>query len=181
MKTLLEKAKKFFIDEHKKANELYDGKPYETHLNMVYNNAEKFSYLIEDNMKDNVYCAAYGHDSLEDLNLSYNDIKNKFNVIIADLIYALTNEKGKTRTQRANWKYYKGLRETKYATYLKLCDRISNIEYSKMKNSRMFYMYKKENQHFIKQLSKRNYFKFWRKPEIYNYKDMLDYINILLS
>jgi (p)ppGpp synthase/HD superfamily hydrolase len=66
----------------------------------------------------------------------------------ADIIYAVTNEKGKNRSERANDKYYEGIRNTPGAVFVKLCDRIANVQYSKMTKSRMFEMYKKENMNF---------------------------------
>ena len=71
---------------------------------------------------------------------------------------------GKTRKDRANEKYYLGIRELQFATFIKLCDRIANVEYSKQTKSRMFEMYKKENEHFISQL--------WNDE----YTEMFDYL-----
>lgn len=68
----------------------------------------------------------------------------------------MSNEKGKTRAERANDKYYEGIRNTPGAVFVKLCDRIANVQYSKMTKSRMFEMYKKENLHFTKSLGFRN-------------------------
>jgi hypothetical protein len=48
----------------------------------------------------------------------------------AEIVYALTNEKGRTRHERAGEKYYKGIRETPYAPFVKLCDRLANVTYS---------------------------------------------------
>lgn len=64
-------------------------------------------------------------------------------------MYAVTNEKGRTRVERANENYYKGIRETEGATFVKLCDRIANVQYSKMTKSSMFDKYKKENVNFM--------------------------------
>ena len=60
--------------------------------------------------------------------------------------------KGKNRKERANDKYYEGIRNTDGAIFVKLCDRIANVQYSKMTKSRMFEMYKKENMEFLKGL-----------------------------
>ena len=64
----------------------------------------------------------------------------------------MSNEKGKNRKERANDKYYAGIRATKGAVFVKLCDRIANVQYSKMTKSRQYEMYKKENADFVKQL-----------------------------
>jgi (p)ppGpp synthase/HD superfamily hydrolase len=84
--------------------------------------------------------------------VSYNDVKNQLGQEAADIIYAVSNEKGKTRAERANDKYYEGIRNTPGAVFVKLCDRIANVQYSKMTKSRMFEMYKKENTNFLTKL-----------------------------
>jgi hypothetical protein len=96
--------------------------------------------------------AAWGHDLIEDCRVSYNDVKEILGQEAADIVYAVTNEKGKNRKERANDKYYEGIRETKGAVFVKLCDRIANVQYSKMTGSRMFEMYRKENDNFIEKL-----------------------------
>ena len=50
----------------------------------------------------------------------------------SEIAYALTNEKGRTRTDQANEKYYEGIRSTKYAPMVKYADRIANLRYSVM-------------------------------------------------
>ena len=99
--------------------------------------------------------ACWGHDLIEDTRVSYNDVKEQLGESAADIIYSLTNEKGKNRKERANDKYYEGIRNTPGGVFVKLCDRIANVQYSKMTGSRMFEMYKKENLEFTKALGLR--------------------------
>jgi hypothetical protein len=89
--------------------------------------------------------------------VSYNDVNVVLGTHVADLVYALTNEKGKTRKERANDKYYEGIRTEKYGVFIKMCDRIANVEYSKISGSRMFDVYKKENENFINKLGIKQY------------------------
>ena len=96
--------------------------------------------------------ATWGHDLIEDCRVSYNDVKNHLGQEAADIIYAVTNEKGKNRSERANNKYYEGIRNTPGAVFVKLCDRIANVQYSKMTKSRMFEMYEKELDSFISRM-----------------------------
>jgi (p)ppGpp synthase/HD superfamily hydrolase len=86
--------------------------------------------------------------------VSYNDVKDALGQEVADIVYAVTNEKGKNRKERANDKYYEGIRNTPGAVFVKLCDRIANVQYSKMTGSRMFEMYKKENINFMIKLGR---------------------------
>jgi (p)ppGpp synthase/HD superfamily hydrolase len=148
----IEKARTHAIKAHEEINHLYDGKPYSVHLDMAAKNAVKFSYLIPKEDFFDVISGVYEHDTIEDANLTFNDLKKATNEIVAELAYACTNEKGRNRAERANDKYYKGIRNTKYATFVKLCDRIANIEYSTENGSRMIDMYTKEHTHFKKML-----------------------------
>ena len=152
---------KWCIDKHNETNHMYDTYlPYEFHLRMVAKVAEKFIELIpnlndgETALRDTVLLATYGHDLIEDTRVSYNDVKENLGLGSADIIYACTNEKGKNRKERANEKYYEGIRNTQGAVFVKLCDRIANVQYSKMTGSRMFDMYKKENINFMIKLGR---------------------------
>lgn len=151
---------KWCIEQHEKTNHFYDKYlPYEFHLRMVAKVAKDFIKVIErlaegdvDEWVDFIIIAAYGHDLIEDTRVSYNDVKEMLGEEAADIIYAVTNEKGKNRKERANPKYYQGIRNTPGAVFVKLCDRIANVQYSKMTGSRMFEMYKKENENFMLEL-----------------------------
>jgi (p)ppGpp synthase/HD superfamily hydrolase len=160
------------IEQHASTNHMYDTYlPYEFHLRMVAHVADQWKHLLDDNVdyftgkkeydrgndvsvtiRTACLRAAWGHDLIEDCRVSYNDVKEILGQEAADIVYAVTNEKGKNRTERANDKYYQGIRETKGAVFVKLCDRIANVQYSKMTGSRMFEMYKKENDNFIEKL-----------------------------
>jgi (p)ppGpp synthase/HD superfamily hydrolase len=125
---------------------------------MVVQAAHDFIKLIpdandgEETFRNYIILAAWGHDAIEDTRVSYNDVKEVLGLTAADIVYACTNEKGKNRKERANDKYYEGIRNTPGAVFVKLCDRIANVQYSKMTKSRMFEMYKKENENFINSL-----------------------------
>lgn len=143
----------WIFEQHRSTNHYYDKYlPYEFHLNMVAQAGENFIYLITEADREHVRLALKGHDLIEDTRTSYNDVVNTLGVQAADIIYAVSNEKGKNRKERANSAYYAGIRATPYATYVKLCDRIANVQYSKLTKSKMFEMYKKENADFIKSL-----------------------------
>ena len=174
----IEIARRFAFYCHKNVNHLYDGKPYETHLDAVGEIAKKYIYLIPSKDRDNVLGAIYLHDTIEDTRRTYNDIVKNSNKYVADLVYAVTTEKGKNRAQRANSKYYKDIRHTEYATFIKLCDRIANIEYGKSKGSSMFNTYKKEHNKFVKSLKKSWWERLWYKEN--NYKPLFDHLEKLM-
>jgi len=164
---------KWCIERHVSTNHYYDKYlPYEFHLRMVVQVANDWKHLLPalfidshevhrniweqtDKTFEVIELACWGHDLIEDTRCSYNDckeslaIRNYLHNEVADIIYAVTNEKGKNRAERGNDKYYEGIRNTPGAIFVKLCDRIANVQYSKMTKSRMFEMYKKENPDFL--------------------------------
>jgi (p)ppGpp synthase/HD superfamily hydrolase len=178
----------WILEQHRNTNHMYDGYiPYEYHLKMVNKVSNDFKHLLDDTkdyytgepyrgprrdqvtLQDACLIAAWSHDVIEDCRVSYNDVKNHLGQDAADIIYAVTNEKGKNRKERANDKYYEGIRNTPGAVFVKLCDRIANVQYSKMTGSRMFEMYKKENDDFIVQLG-------WDDTNTHPYFKMFSYL-----
>lgn len=136
------------IDQHKNTNHFYDTYlPYEFHLRMVAQVCEDFIHL-PPNRWGTLRMACWGHDLIEDARVSYNDCKKALGEDVADIVYAVTNEKGRTRDERANDKYYQGIVETPGAIFVKLCDRIANVQYSSLTKSRMLELYRDENGYF---------------------------------
>ena len=149
----ISKAKEYAINCHNGTNHKYDGKPYETHLQMVVDCAYEFIHLVDEPLKMHVIASAWTHDVIEDCRETFNDVGAVLGLSVAELVYAVTNEKGRTRQERANNVYYQGIRDCKYAGFVKLCDRIANVRYSKEQGSRMFDLYKKEHRTFKAYLS----------------------------
>ena len=154
---MLEKTTTYAIKTHQAVNHKYGDHGYEFHLQMVHEVAEKFIYLVAEEERENVLCACWVHDIIEDARETYNDVMKN------------TNEKGKNRNERASDKYYQEMQETPNAVFIKYCDRIANIMYSKKQRSGMFGKYKKENDNFIRKTF---------RPELL---DMVNYIETLLE
>lgn len=161
------------IKKHRDTNHYYDTYlPYEFHLRMVAQVAEDFKHLCPkiDNIDfESFKLACYAHDLIEDTRTSYNDVVTNLGWFVGDVTFAVTNEKGKTRSDRANDKYYEGIRNTDGAIFVKLCDRIANVQYSKMTKSGMFLKYKKENKHFMEMLG-------WDNLQTNPYFEMFQYL-----
>lgn len=126
---------------HAEVNHVYDRiRPYGFHLDMVVNWVRKYVGEVCFNGDDilPIFFAAYYHDSIEDARLSYNDVlsiaeklMNKEQALLAaEIVYALTNEKGRNRAERANEKYFAGIRAIPYAPFVKLADRLANTSYA---------------------------------------------------
>ena len=81
-------------------------------------------------------------------------------LLAAEIVYALTNEKGRTRAERANERYYEGIRQTPYAPFVKLCDRLANVTYACSVDAggdiRMKEVYKNEMGEFLMDIRNNN-------------------------
>ena len=154
---------------HAAVNQTYDGYlPYAFHLRLTASYALRFLPLLQldEAQGETVLAAAYFHDTLEDARLSYNDLtalltrlKDEHGLRLdvraaAEAVYALTNDKGRTRAERAGEAYYQGIRETPFAPFLKMCDRIANLRYSTLwsPRQRMAQVYAEEMPHFLKNI-----------------------------
>ena len=145
----LERVREYGLKCHRETNHMYAGYlPYEFHLRMVEKYCETFKKLIPAEDMDIVWAACWLHDVMEDCRQSFNDVRDNTNEQIAEIVYAVTNEKGRTRKDRANEKYYQGIKNTKYATFVKLCDRLANVQYSHLVKSDMIRKYRTEQEYF---------------------------------
>ena len=153
---------------HQRVNETYgDNLPYGFHLDMVVDGISGYGHLVCVREEDVVplFFGGYFHDSIEDARQTYNDVMKialrwmteEQAHIATEIVYALTNDKGRTRAERAGEKYFEGIRQTPYAPFVKLCDRLANITYScsgdnGRYNSRMKEVYKNEMPRFLNSL-----------------------------
>jgi (p)ppGpp synthase/HD superfamily hydrolase len=159
--SIIDIAREQAFKAHKDVNHLYDGQSYSVHLIYAQTTAHKFAYLIPEEDINDVIAGVLHHDTLEDTEVTYTSIKKATNKIVAELAYACTNEKGRIRSEKANDKYYEGIRNTKYATFVKLCDRIANVLYSVENKNDALKMYKKEQSHFKSMLYTSEYDDMW--------------------
>ncbi len=139
--------------------------PYSFHLDCVEKQGMKFMYLIDQKDKRTVVAGLINHEDMEDFRMTHNDVVticNKFYDVdsrtgnyvedfgkqVADIVYCVTDEKGKNRKERKSDKYYKELSENKLAVFVKLADISANTLFSKLTGSSMYDKYKKEYTHF---------------------------------
>lgn len=144
----------YAIKAHADTNHYYDTYlPYEFHLRMVVKTAKDFIHLIPIEAQEDVIDACWLHDTIEDARKNYKDIVNVSSVRVAEIVRAVTNNtRGRNRKERNSDLCYSDMRNTPYATFVKLCDRIANVQYSKMTGSSMFEMYRKEMPDFYSNL-----------------------------
>lgn len=112
--------------------------PYETHLKAVRDTLVYFG-ISEPEM----LAAAWLHDTLEDTSASYSDLNRIFGFRVAELVYAVTNEVGRSRKER-NSKTYPKIKAFGHAIVLKLADRIANVVHDVAEDSRWTQMYVRE-------------------------------------
>lgn len=146
------KAAEYATKCHADTNHLYDGHPYSHHLEWVFKTGLQFINLIPVDAQETVLSACWCHDLIEDARQTYNDIKKVMGYDVAEMVFALTNEKGRYRHDRANDNYYAVIRLTPYADFVKICDRIANVENCVITKNRMLEMYQKEHDRFVQQL-----------------------------
>ena len=155
-------------DLHQSVNQTYgDNLPYGFHLDMVAEGVRDYGHLVCASEADvlPLFFGAYFHDCIEDARQSYHDVlgraKKLFDddhaLMAAEIVFALTNDKGRTRSERAGEHYYEGIRTTPYAPFVKLCDRLANVTYSCSidggKFDRMREVYKNEMGEFLMSIS----------------------------
>ena len=165
----LEQIRSMAHQIHESVNQFYDGdKPYGYHLDMVAKEVYAYGHLVLVGEADllPLFMGAWFHDSIEDARVSYNDVKKialKFGLteeqafLASEIVYALTNEKGRNRKERAGKRYYEGIRNTPYAPFVKMCDRMANIRYScgcyNAGNLRMAKVYEDEMPYFTRAIT----------------------------
>ncbi|MDE7378487.1 MAG: hypothetical protein K2N13_05920 [Paraprevotella sp.] len=167
--SLLERIRLAAHELHEHVNQHYSGNlPYGYHLDAVAACVREFGHEVCMEATDVVplVFSAYYHDSIEDARLTYNDVMRHAQTaggmeeekarLATEIVYALTNEKGRNRAERANEKYYAGIRQTPYAPFVKASDRLANMRYSfrltSPSNIRMMKVYAGEWEHFIRSI-----------------------------
>ncbi len=169
----IKQARDYFYHLHDiECNQKYNKTlPYSFHLDMVEKQFDKFKHLIIGEITNMNIClvSCFGHDSIEDARITYNDLKDMFGIEVAETIYLCTENKGRNRLSRKSNDFYDDLMTNKLAVFVKLCDLIANVKFSLLSNSSMFNKYKREFD------DKRHYFSDY--PQMVNYLDSIFRIN----
>jgi len=160
-KDLVQIAKEFAIEAHTGTNHLYDGKPYaDAHLEDVVRWGLRFIHLIPVEHQKTVLASLWGHDTFEDCRKTYNDIKRALGEKVADIIYALSNEKGKGRKDRADARYFMGIRQEEFADFGKWCDRLANASNSVRTGHGMLKVHIAEHAHYKEELYHKHHYRY---------------------
>lgn len=136
---LLEQAKMYAVRNH--GLQEYDGFPYHKHLDDVDSVVQRYSNATKYRM------AAWLHDIIEDTPVSYNDIDKQFGFEVAEIVFCVTDEMGRNRAEKKP-KTYPKIKSNSDAVFIKLCDRIANVENGVKNGSSMIKKYVKEHKEF---------------------------------
>lgn len=118
MEEVIEFAKK----KHKGQFRKFSKDPYIIHPIRVAN------ILKNINEKDDVIMAAYLHDTIEDTNTTYEEIKDKFGLIIANLVKELTKNRSEIeKIGKVKYLINKINNMSIDALTIKLADRLDNV------------------------------------------------------
>ena len=183
---VIEQMRQAAHELHASVNQTYDGdKPYGVHLDMVAQSVFDYGSEVCAGEADvlPMFFGAYFHDSIEDARLTYNDVVKQARQWMddrAEIVYALTNDKGRTRAERAGERYYAGIRQMPYAPFTKLADRQANTRYSFLgtnaANNHMKEVYRREMPHFLQAITVDTDDRRFSLPQ-----EMLQSINKLLA
>lgn len=137
-------AKEFALKAHK--GQSYGAREYSFHLEAVVSIAKEFD------LNEDIIAACWLHDTIEDCNVSFQDIKNICGEKVAEIVYCVTDELGRNRSERKA-KTYPKIKNNNDALCVKLCDRIANLQQSILDNNEsLLSMYLEEHNDFKQQL-----------------------------
>ena len=140
---LIDKMKEFAFNKHNSPSESqrYGNQPYSKHLEDVVANVKKYLYYIDEHDHEDLICAAYAHDTLEDTDTSPSNLEKLFNHRIADIVLRVSNERGFTRKER-NFRTWPKIWTNDLAIFIKLADRLANTRNSLDTGHKMYEVYK---------------------------------------
>jgi (p)ppGpp synthase/HD superfamily hydrolase len=154
------------VEAHHRTNHFYDEYlPYEFHLRMALTIGKRFlkgNSIIPEKFHPIILAAVIAHDSIEDARLTYNDVKQmaldcgatiEEAIMIAEMVRAVTNDgRGRDRDERMPDYIYEEIKTIYYSLFVKLCDRLANVQYGLITGGSMPKKYKKEHPHFKSKL-----------------------------
>jgi len=148
MNELITKAMTFAQSAHN-VQKYGDCYPYFKHLQDVYDILIEFGFTEKNDL--DLLVAAWLHDTIEDTNTSFGDIRSRFGLHVADIVYCLTDELGRNRKERKE-KTYPKIRSNPESIIIKVADRIANVRFSSTQDSGHIKMYQDEFTEFQYQL-----------------------------
>jgi GTP pyrophosphokinase len=123
-KSNIRKAVEFMITAHDGQFRKFNGQEYAWHPAAV---AKIVRNVKSSKNKDKICIAALLHDTVEDCDVTLDDIRVQFGEMVSSIVYELTSDDDKVKEMgKANYLLNKMLRMTSYALVIKLADRLHN-------------------------------------------------------
>ena len=124
----IESAKLFAKDKHRNKTRDDSKTPYSDHLESVVNRLKNLGITDED-----VLCAAWLHDTIEDTDTTFDDIERRFGSNIAVMVLSVSKDTKLSKKEKEK-QYIEQLKNAPWqAQLIKLCDISSNLK--DLKNS----------------------------------------------
>jgi GTP diphosphokinase / guanosine-3',5'-bis(diphosphate) 3'-diphosphatase len=99
----------------------HEATPYINHLTEV-------AFLLADaGCASHVVAAGYLHDTIEDVDVTYQDLAGEFGQEIADIVLAVTDDKTQAKQVRKDLQVEHAAHATRDQAAVKLADKISNL------------------------------------------------------
>jgi len=122
----LNEAELFAKDKHR--NQKYGNEPYHNHLEAVVTRLKGIGITDED-----VWCAAWLHDTIEDTGTTFDEIYQRFGRSVAIMVSSLSKDTSLLKKEKER-QYIEQLKNAPWqAQLIKLCDMSSNLK--ELKNS----------------------------------------------
>ncbi len=117
------KAQKFACEKHKNQKRKDGITPFSDHLEGVVNRLKNLGISNQD-----VLCAAWLHDTIEDTNTTFDEINEIFGNAISVLVLSLTKDSELSKKERET-QYIQQLKDsTLQAKIIKFCDISANLK-----------------------------------------------------
>lgn len=182
MEKYLNEHRKKANDFHNQTNCKYDGKEYVFHLDMVVEGIIKYDTIFLDYEDYRIaVISGYYHDTIEDAQLTFNDVKKASNEAVAYVVLDVTDVHEENRLLRHLFTMGKTVKDH-ISIIVKMCDIRANALYSKNSGSSMYKKYVEEYKYrrpifkmalkwYVKYLDIEILNDFWNElDEIHGYK-----------
>lgn len=128
-------------------HEYHDSNYISEHLLPCVEVAKRFNMYYDSLQEDMLLSCVLLHDILEDTSCSRERLEQEFTYGVGFIVSCVTDEPGRNRKERKLNSYWK-IRMEPFALFVKLCDRIQNVERCVRDNRPLLDMYRKEHYTF---------------------------------
>lgn len=128
--------------------QVYAGHPFTYHLEAVASRARQYRDLIDSSLWDTVETAAYLHDVLEDTSTTPEDLRALFGPDVVEIVENVTDKLPDQPRRIRHRATYPVIAGHLPSLYVKLCDRLANVEQAHGDRAPILAMYRKEHAYF---------------------------------